>query len=353
MNSLNNFDYDLPQELIAQSPLAERDQSRLMILNKSDGSIDHKQFFQITDYLKKGDVLVFNNTKVLPARLFGRKNTGGVVEILLLNETSHYEWNVLLKARLKPKLSDQIKFDHGMLGTVQNDVQNGQCKMVFSHVNGEFESVHLFMQLLEKVGRPPLPPYIKREKMKDDRDMKDSERYQTVFAEKIGAIAAPTAGLHFTTELLNKIEDMGVETVFVTLHVGLGTFKPIKTDDYREHNMHSEYYEISEHAAQSIQKAKEENRRVICVGTTSCRVLETVTKDGKIKPGTGWTNLFIYPPAKLKATDALITNFHQPKTTLLLLVSAFAGMENIQNAYATAIKEEYRFFSYGDSMFIR
>ncbi len=352
MDTLDDFTYDIPQELIAQRPLTKRDQSRLMIINKNDEQIEHKQFFNIADYLKKGDLLVFNNTKVLPARLFGHKKTGGLVEILLLNETKPNEWKVLLKTGSKPKPLDRIEFDKGVFGTVIDDVKNGQSSLSFSYETEEFRSQQEFMQILEKIGRPPLPPYIKRKKISDNKDTLDRDQYQTVYAEKKGAIAAPTAGLHFTRELLEKIKKIGVETTFVTLHVGIGTFKPIKTDDFREHNMHSEYFEIPEIAAMAIANAKTEKRRVICVGTTSCRVVESAGKDGTVKQSSGWTNLFIYPPYEFKMTDALITNFHQSRTTLLLLVSAFTGTEKIQNSYKTAIEQKYRFHSYGDSMFI-
>ncbi|MGR3319976.1 MAG: tRNA preQ1(34) S-adenosylmethionine ribosyltransferase-isomerase QueA [Candidatus Anammoxibacter sp.] len=354
MNNLSDFDYNIPKDLIAQQPRTKRDESRLLVFNRNDGTIEHKRFGQITDYLQKGDLLVFNDTKVFPARLIGRKESGGLVEVLLLNETSPYNWNVLIKSSTKPKPGQNIEFNKStMTGTILNSPSNGKWQMSFSTCTGQFNTQKEFFDNLDRTGKTPLPPYIKREKHDQECDTEDKERYQTVYAKKIGAIAAPTAGLHFTTALLKQIMDKGIQVAFVTLHVGLGTFKTIKANDYSKHVMDSEYYEVSEKAANLIRKAKDEGRRIIGVGTTSCRVLETINKDDNhITPCSGWTNLFIFPPYKFKATNALITNFHQAKTTLLLLVSAFAGKENILRTYEIAMNKGYRFYSYGDSMMI-
>ncbi|MGR3176828.1 MAG: tRNA preQ1(34) S-adenosylmethionine ribosyltransferase-isomerase QueA [Candidatus Anammoxibacter sp.] len=354
MNNLADFDYNIPKNLIAQQPIAKRDESRLLIFNRNDGTIEHKRFRQITDYLHKGDLLVFNDTKVLPARLIGRKESGGLVEVLLLNETSPYNWNVLIKSSTKPKTGQNIEFNKStMTGTILNSRGNGQWQMSFSARTGQFNTQKEFLDNLDKTGETPLPPYIKREKPLQKCDTEDKERYQTIYAKKIGAIAAPTAGLHFTTELLKQIVDKGIHIAFVTLHVGLGTFKTIKVNDYSKHVMDSEYYEVSKKAADLIRKAKDDGRRIIGVGTTSCRVLETIYNDGDhITPCSGWTNLFIFPPYKFKATNALITNFHQAKTTLLLMVSAFTGKENILRTYEIAKDKGYMFYSYGDCMMI-
>lgn len=353
MYKLTDFDYDIPQGLIAQLPLTKRDESRLLIFSKDCKTIEHKHFYQIADYLQKGDLLVFNDTKVLPARLIGRKKSGGLAEILLLNEIVPYKWNVLIKSSSKPKTGQQVEFGAStMIGTISESPDNGRCIMSFNNGAGGFNTQREFWNVLNRIGRPPLPPYIKRKKCGDMYDLTDKERYQTIFAKNTGAIAAPTAGLHFTAELLEKIANKGIKTAFVTLHVGIGTFKPIKVNDYRRHVMESEYYEVSKIASDSIKQAKEAGRRVIGVGTTSCRVLETIGSSGIIKPCSGWTNLFIYPPYKFRTTNALITNFHQPKTTLLLLVSAFAGRENIFSAYEAAKNKGYRFYSYGDCMMI-
>lgn len=353
MRKLTDFDYDIQQDSIAQQPKIKRDESRLLIFNKKQGSIEHKRFYQIVDYLQKGDLLVFNDAKVLPARLIGRKKSGGFVEILLLNEIVPYKWNILIKSSSKPKPGHQVQFSQSALfGTILAAPANGQCPMSFNYGSGQFKTEHEFWDIVNRIGRPPLPPYIKRKKCEDKHDIRDKERYQTVFAKKTGAIAAPTAGLHFTVELLKKIRNKGVKMAYVTLHVGMGTFKPIKVDDYRNHVMDPEYYKVSKQAANSIKRAKEEGRRIIAVGTTSCRVLEATSNNGSIKPCSGWTSLFIFPPYKFKTTNALITNFHQPKTTLLLLVSALAGRESILQTYETAKNSGYKFYSYGDSMMI-
>lgn len=353
MCKLSDYDYEIPKDLIAQFPLKERDQSRLLVFNRKSKTIEHKKFYQIVDYLKKGDMLVFNNTKVLPVRLTGRKKSGGIVEVLLLIEKKTYEWEALLKASTKPKHGDKIEFgESAMFGTVVDTHGEGKVTILFTSSNGQFKESKEFWETLDRLGIMPLPPYIKRDKNDNSNNAEDKQRYQTVFAAKKGAIAAPTAGLHFTEHLLEKIKDKGVELAFVTLHVGIGTFKPIKVDDCKDHVMHSEYYEVSEKNANSINRARLDGRRIIAVGTTSCRVLETLGDHKTTKPCSGWTNIYIIPPYKFKVTDTLITNFHQPKTTLLLLVSAFAGKENIKNTYEIAINKGYRFYSYGDSMMI-
>ena len=354
MYKLTDFDYEISQDQIAQQPIKKRDESRLLIFDRRKKNIEHKRFHQIIDHLEKDDLLVFNDTRVLPARLYGRKENGGQVEILIINEVEPYKWSVLLKSSTKPRPGQKVLFGiETMAGIVVSSLEKGKCLMTFQMHNRPFCSRKEFMETLDKLGVPPLPPYIKREKGDNDYYLQDKERYQTVFAKNPGAIAAPTAGLHFTPELINKIKSKGVKTAFVTLHVGLGTFKPIKTDDYRKHIMDSEYYEVSEEEAATINQAKEKGKRIIGVGTTACRVLETISgSDGSIKACSGWTNLFIYPSYKFKIVNSIITNFHQPKTTLLLLVSTFAGRENILNTYKEALDKGYMFFSYGDSMMI-
>ena len=355
MYKLTDFDYKVSQYQIAQKPISKRDESRLLIFNRRKKNIEHKRFFQIIDYLEKDDLLVFNDTRVLPARLYGRKESGGQAEILIINEVEPYKWRVLFKSSTKPKSGQKVMFGiDTMIGTVVSSSESGKCLMTFQrHHEHPFCSQKEFMDTLDKLGVPPLPPYIKRQKGDNDCYLQDKERYQTVFAKNPGAIAAPTAGLHFTPELINKIKSKGINTAFVTLHVGLGTFKPIKTDDYREHIMDSEYYEVSEDDATIINHAREKGKRIIGVGTTACRVLETIgTSNSGIKACSGWTNLFIYPSYEFKIVNSIITNFHQPKTTLLLLVSAFAGRKNILNTYKEALNKGYMFFSYGDSMLI-
>ena len=305
----HDFYYDLPEELIAQTPLEKRDTSRLMTLDRVTGAVDHKHFYDIIDYLDPGDCLVMNDSRVLPARLLGHRPTGGAVEVLLL-------------------------IDRG------DEVQDTGNRVVEFHYEG------IFLEVLERLGKMPLPPYIKEE-------LQDQERYQTVYSRELGSAAAPTAGLHFTTELLDRIREKGVKTAFVTLHVGLGTFRPVKADEIQEHHMHSELCMMNEETAKILNETKASGGRIICVGTTSCRTLESlVNEDGTFQPKSRWTDIFIYPGYTFKAMDALITNFHLPESTLVMLVSAFAGREHVLNAYKIAVQEKYRFFSFGDAMYI-
>ena len=338
-----DFDYNLPEELIAQTPLKERTSSRLMVLSKNTGEFEHKHFFDLVDYLKEGDVLVFNNTKVIPARLFGVKEGGTAgIETLLLKRCSIDEWEVLLKPAKRIKQGGRVVFGDGeLIGEVLGELDDGKRKMKF-HFDGVFE------EIIDKLGNMPLPPYIKEK-------LEDKNRYQTVYAKYDGSAAAPTAGLHFTEEFIKKIEEKGVITAYVTLHVGLGTFRPVKEDDITKHIMHNEHYIVPEETAEIINKAKKEGRRVISVGTTSLRTMEAVasSNNGIMLSGEGDTEIFIYPGYKFKIVDALITNFHLPKSTLLMLVSALSDREKILNAYNEAIKEKYRFFSFGDAMFIQ
>ena len=337
-----DFDYELPEELIAQDPLLKRDSSRLMVLDKNDGSITHKHFYDITDYLMPGDCLVLNNTKVIPARLIGHRDpSGGVAELLLLKRLSDDEWECLAKPGKRLKEGADIIFGDGVLhGTVTKVHDDGNRTVKFSY-EGIFEEV------LDKLGEMPLPPYITHKLL-------DKNRYQTVYAKYDGSAAAPTAGLHFTPELLDKIRDMGVKIAEVTLHVGLGTFRPVQAEEIKDHIMHSEYYEISPEAAELINKTKNEGKRIVSVGTTSTRTLEAcATEHGKIIATGGNTSIFIYPGYEFKVVDALITNFHLPQSTLLMLVSAMAGRENVLAAYEKAVKERYRFFSFGDAMLIK
>lgn len=339
--NVTDFDYELPEELIAQDPLADRASSRLMVLDKVTGNVEHKGFRDIKSYLKAGDVLVVNNTKVIPARLFGEKvGTGAGIELLLLKNKGNDVWETLVKPGKKAKPGTLISFGNGLLtGEVIDVVEDGNRLIRFQY-NG------IFNEILDQLGQVPLPPYITHK-------LEDRSRYSTVYEKYEGSAAAPTAGLHFTKELLNEIKEMGVELVEVTLHVGLGTFRPVKVDKVEEHHMHSEYYSIEEDAADIINKAKAEGRRVVAVGTTSCRTLESAADaKGHVKAGSGWTEIFIYPGYEFKILDALITNFHLPQSTLLMLISALAGKEKIMNAYQEAIKERYRFFSFGDAMFI-
>ena len=337
-----DFYFDLPEELIAQDPLEDRSSSRLMVLNKESGEINHKVFKDITSYLKKGDCLVINNTKVIPARLIGeREGTGAKIELLLLKRMENDVWETLVKPGKKAKVGTKIVFGNGLLtGEIVDIVEEGNRYVKF-YYNGIFE------EILDQLGQMPLPPYITHQ-------LEDKSRYQTVYAKNSGSAAAPTAGLHFTKELLEEIKNMGVEIANVTLHVGLGTFRPVKVDDILTHHMHSEYYEIEEAEASKINKAKESGNRVICVGTTSCRTVESAAdENGRVKACSGDTEIFIYPGYKFKVLDALITNFHLPESTLLMLVSALAGREHILHAYEEAVKENYRFFSFGDAMFIK
>lgn len=338
---IKEFYYDLPEELIAQDPLLDRSSSRLMVLDKMSGEIKNKKFSDIKSYLKKGDCLVINDTKVIPARLFGsRESTGGKVEILLLKRLQNDIWEVLVKPGKKCKIGSKISFGDGILkGEIIDIVDEGNRLIKFSYEG-------IFEEILDKLGEMPLPPYIKHK-------LEDKNRYQTVYAKHDGSAAAPTAGLHFTPELLKEIEDMGVEIARVTLHVGLGTFRPVKEQDILKHHMHSEFYIVGKEAADKINATKKRGDRVICVGTTSCRTLESATdEDGILREKSAWTEIFIYPGYKFKIMDALITNFHLPESTLLMLISAFAGKDKIMSAYEKAVEERYRFFSFGDAMFI-
>ena len=336
---LHDFYYDLPQELIAQDPLLDRTSSRLMHVDRVTGDIEHKIFSDIIDYLNEGDCLVINNTKVIPARLFGtREGHEGKVEILLLKRRENDIWETLVKPGKKCKVGTMRVFGDGLLKAEVLDVVEDGNRLIKFYYEGIFE------EILDKLGQMPLPPYITHE-------LKDKTRYQTVYAKHDGSAAAPTAGLHFTKELLEKIQQKGIVIANVTLHVGLGTFRPVKVENILEHHMHSEFFMIEESEACKINKAKENGKRVISVGTTSCRTLESAaTEDGRIQASSGWTDIFIYPGYKFKLIDGLITNFHLPESTLLMLVSAFAGKENIMAAYEEAVKEKYRFFSFGDAM---
>lgn len=332
--------YDLPEELIAQTPLQKRDTSRLMVLNRKTGEISHKHFFDIVDYLNPGDCLVMNDSRVLPARLLGHRPTGGAVEVLLLRDLGNNCWECLCKPGRKMLPGNGVSFGNGELKAVVREVRDDGNRVV------EFFYEGIFLEVLERLGKMPLPPYIKAE-------LADQERYQTVYSREVGSAAAPTAGLHFTNELLDSIREKGVKTAFVTLHVGLGTFRPVKTDNILEHHMHSELCMMSEETAQMLNETRKNGGRVICVGTTSCRTLESLAgEDGTFAAGSKWTDIFIYPGYQFKAMDGLITNFHLPESTLVMLVSAFAGRENVLNAYAEAVRERYRFFSFGDAMCI-
>lgn len=334
------FDYYLPEELIAQTPVEPRDSSKLLVYNMATKQISHKYFFDIVDYLRDGDVLVVNNTKVIPARLFGlREKTNGKVEILLLKRLDMTRWEIIIKPGKTARIGTLYSFGENLKGVITAIGEDGKRVIEFLY-NGVFEDI------LSDIGQMPLPPYIKEK-------LTDKNRYNTVYSKIDGSAAAPTAGLHFTAELLNKIKLKGVRIAEVLLHVGLGTFRPVKVDDISQHVMHSEFYNVSEESALLINKAKKEGRRIIAVGTTSVRVLESATDEsGQIIPGSGDTDIFIYPSYKFKMVDALITNFHLPKSTLLMLISAFAGREEILSVYETAVREKYRFFSFGDAMFI-
>lgn len=336
---LKEFDYNLPQNLIAQSPLKNRDSSKLMIVNKKTGDIKHETFHNIINYLNKGDTLVINDTKVIPARLIGEKDTGAKIEILLLKEIEEDTWECLVKPQKRVKKGTIIHFNKNL---------SAECIKVKGEGISEFKMIYkgIFLEILEELGNMPLPPYIKEK-------LDDKNRYQTVYAKDLGSAAAPTAGLHFTKELLKEIENKGIQITKITLHVGLGTFKPVNETKIEDHKMHSEFYKMTKETADILNKTKKEKRRIICVGTTSVRTLESIyTKYNTFKECSGTTNIFIYPPYKFKAVDALITNFHLPKSTLLMLVSAFSTKEIILNAYNEAIKNNYRFFSFGDAMFI-
>lgn len=338
---LKDFNYDLPEELIAQDPLEDRSSSRLMVLHKDTGRIEHKIFRDIIDYLNPGDCLVINDTKVIPARLMGiKEDTGAAIEVLLLKRNADDVWECLVKPGKKARTGARIVFGEGLLvGEIVDVIEDGN-RMIKFHYEGIFE------EILDKLGQMPLPPYITHK-------LQDKNRYQTVYARNEGSAAAPTAGLHFTKELLEKIKEKGVNVVSITLHVGLGTFRPVKVDKIEEHHMHTETFNISKEAADTINRTRAAGGRVIAVGTTSCRTLESAAADdGTIPARSGDTDIFIYPGYKFRAIDCLITNFHLPESTLIMLVSALAGRDNIMNAYETAVKERYRFFSFGDAMFI-
>ena len=336
----SDFDFYLPEELIAQTPLEKRDTSRLLHLYKQTGEIEHKHFYDIKQYLHEGDCLVLNDSRVLPARLIGARPTGGTVELVLLKDLGDNRWECLSRPGRKTKPGQELVFGNGELTALVEEVTLGGNRIV------KFSYEGIFLEILERLGKMPLPPYIKEE-------LQDSERYQTVYSKELGSAAAPTAGLHFTKELLAEIADMGVKICYVTLHVGLGTFRPVKADKIEDHEMHSEFCIVPEETAETVNAVKRAGGRVIAVGTTSCRTLESfTTEDGTLQATSGWTNIFIYPGYKFKCIDALITNFHLPESTLIMLVSALAGRENILNAYNTAVKERYRFFSFGDAMMI-
>ena len=336
-----DFYYDLPKELIAQTPLEPRDSSKMMVMNRNDGSISHKHFCDIIDELQEGDCLILNDSRVLPARIFGQKeDTGAMVEFLMLRQIENNTWETLAKPGKKAKIGTSFTFGDGVMTATVRDVTEEGNRIV------EFFCDENIYTALDKIGQMPLPPYITEK-------LQDKERYQTVYSNELGSAAAPTAGLHFTKELLKKIEDKGIKIGYVTLHVGLGTFRPVKVDNITEHKMHSEHYEIPEATAKLIEETKANGKRVIAVGTTSCRTLESVAeKHGKIVPCHGFTDIFIYPGFEFKVLDGLVTNFHLPESTLIMLVSAFSGYENTMNAYKVAVEEKYRFFSFGDSMMI-
>ena len=337
----SDFYFDLPQELIAQTPLERRDASRLLTLDKVTGKTAHRHFYDLPSLLRPGDCLVLNDSRVLPARLIGRREPGGgAAEVVLLIDRGDKVWECLVRPGKKLKPGARLSFGDGTLTAEVLEVKEGGNRLI------RFEYEGIFLELLERLGKMPLPPYIKEE-------LADSERYQTVYSREIGSAAAPTAGLHFTKELLAQIEAMGVKVCYVTLHVGLGTFRPVKAEDITDHEMHSEFCMISAETAETINRTKREGGRVICVGTTSCRTIESwAAEDGTMKESAGWTSIFIYPGYRFKVLDALITNFHLPESTLIMLVSALAGREHVLNAYQEAIEQKYRFFSFGDAMFI-
>ena len=343
MLSTNDFDFALPEELIAQTPLENRSSSKLLMLNKESGEIKDEYFPAILDELQAGDALVMNDTRVLPARLHGVKpETGGHLEVLLLKNTSDDQWETLVKPAKRAKIGTEISFGDGRLKAVVKEELDHGGRII------EFYYEGIFLEVLESLGEMPLPPYIKER-------LKDNERYQTVYAKENGSAAAPTAGLHFTEDLLEKIKEKGVQLVFLTLHVGLGTFRPVSVDSIENHEMHSEFYRLTDDAAEQLNKVKAAGGKIIAVGTTSIRTLETIgTKfDGEIKADSGWTSIFISPGYKFKIVDAFLTNFHLPKSTLVMLVSAFAGREKVLEAYDHAVKQKYRFFSFGDAMFVK
>ena len=336
----SDFNFELPEELIAQTPLERRDSSRLLTLNKNTGAVGHHHFYDLPDFLRPGDCLVLNDSRVLPARLIGHRPTGGTCEVLLLVDRGEGCWECLVRPGKKLRTGAQIIFGQGQLtATIERELEDGKRLVQFNYQG-------IFLEILEELGKMPLPPYIKAE-------LENQERYQTVYSKVVGSAAAPTAGLHFTPELLDNIQEMGVKVCYVTLHVGLGTFRPVKAEDIRDHEMHSEFCMISQETADIINETKRNGGRVICVGTTSCRTIESfAAEDGTMTQRSGWTNIFIYPGYRFKVLDALVTNFHLPQSTLIMLVSALAGREHVLNAYQEAVKEKYRFFSFGDAMFI-
>ena len=336
----SDFYYDLPEELIAQTPLEKRDGSRLLHLDKESGEMEHRHFYDLPEYLRPGDCLVVNDTRVLPARLLGCRTTGGGVELVLLRDLGEGRWECLSRPGRKTKPGTELFFGDGELSATVEAVAEGGNRIVQFHYEG------IFLEVLERLGKMPLPPYIKEE-------LQDAERYQTVYSRELGSAAAPTAGLHFTPELLKQIEDMGVKICSVTLHVGLGTFRPVKEDEIEDHEMHSEFCVVTPETAETVNAVKKAGGRVIAVGTTSCRTLESFTgDDGILMPGSRWTDIFIYPGYRFKCIDGLVTNFHLPESTLVMLVSALAGREHILKAYETAVRMRYRFFSFGDAMVI-
>ena len=335
-----DFWYDLPEELIAQTPLEKRDSSRLLVLDRRTGETCHKHFYDIYDYLQPGDCLVMNDSRVLPARLLGRRPSGGAVELLLLRDRGDKKWECLAKPGRKLQPGQEVIFGNGELTATILEVLEDGNRLVEFHFEG------IFLEVLERLGKMPLPPYIKAQ-------LQDQERYQTVYSREVGSAAAPTAGLHFTQELLNKLREKGVSLAFVTLHVGLGTFRPVKVENINDHHMHSELCILPEETAEILNKTRQAGGRIICVGTTSCRTLESLAcEDGTFIAGSKWTEIFIYPGYRFRAMDGLITNFHLPESTLVMLVSAFAGREKVLRAYSEAVEEKYRFFSFGDAMLI-
>ena len=337
----SDFYFDLPEELIAQTPLEKRDSSRLMCLDRVTGEVSHRVFTDLEELLRPGDCLVMNDSRVLPARLLGARESGGAVEVLLLRDLGEGRWECLTRPGRKTKPGVKLSFGSGELTAEVESVAEGGNRIIRFNYEG------IFLEVLERLGKMPLPPYIKEE-------LQDAERYQTVYSRELGSAAAPTAGLHFTRELLDRISAKGVRECFITLHVGLGTFRPVKEDEIEDHDMHSEFCIVPEETARIINETKAAGGRVVCVGTTSCRTLESFANpDGTMDAKSGWTNIFIYPGYRFKCMDALVTNFHLPESTLVMLVSAFAGREHVLNAYAEAVRERYRFFSFGDAMFIR
>ncbi|MDY0408566.1 tRNA preQ1(34) S-adenosylmethionine ribosyltransferase-isomerase QueA [Virgibacillus soli] len=338
---VEDFDFDLPEELIAQTPLQDRTASRLLVLHRDTKEVEHEHFRDITNYLRKGDCLVLNDTRVLPARLYGvKEDTGAKIEVLLLHQIEGDRWEVLVKPAKRVKVGTTLKFGDGKLTATCSEVQEHGGRILEFSYNG------IFYEVLDELGEMPLPPYIKEQ-------LPEKERYQTVYAKEQGSAAAPTAGLHFTTELLEEIKAMGVTIAFITLHVGLGTFRPVSVESIDDHKMHSEFYRITKETADTLNQVRENGGRIISVGTTSTRTLETIIRDyGTFQEASGWTDIFIYPPYEVKAIDGLITNFHLPKSTLIMLISAIAGKEAVLSAYHEAVQERYRFFSFGDAMLI-